>query len=311
MSSSAALDGGELRVICGPTAAGKSTLALALAERFGATIISADSRQVYRGFDVGTAKPSLAEQARVPHRGIDVVEPEERYSAARWASAATEWIAESFAARRTPVIVGGTGLYIRALISGLFQEPPLDAAQRNALDTVLAAHPTEALRRWCEQVDAPLAHLGRTQLIRAIEIATLTGHRLSDLHARSTGAAAHAARYLVVDPGPALATRIEARADAMLAGEWQDEVRRLIEHVPSAAPAWNASGYGVVKVLVDGQIDLATARMRVVIETRQYAKRQRTWFRNQLPPDATTRLSPEDPQFTSIAERWWEGETVP
>jgi tRNA dimethylallyltransferase len=311
MSSSAALDGGELRVICGPTAAGKSTLALHLAERFGATIISADSRQVYRGFNVGTAKPSLDEQARVPHRGIDVVEPEERYSAARWASAATEWIAESASAGRTPVIVGGTGLYIRALITGLFEEPPLDPAQRNALDTVLAAQPTEALRRWCEQVDAPLAHLGRTQLIRAIEIATLTGHRLSDLHARSPGAAAHAARYLVVDPGPGLATRIEARTDAMLGGEWQDEVQRLSERVPSAAPAWKASGYEVVKALVDGQIDLATARMRVVVETRQYAKRQRTWFRNQLPPAATTRLSPEDPQVTSIAERWWEGESVP
>jgi tRNA dimethylallyltransferase len=311
MSSSAASDGGELRVICGPTAAGKSTLALALAERFGATIISADSRQVYRGFDVGTAKAGLAEQARVPHRGIDVVEPEERYSAARWASEATEWMAESVARGRTPVIVGGTGLYIRALISGLFEEPPLDAAQRDALDAILAAQPTDALRRWCERVDAPLAHLGRTQLIRAIEIATLTGHRLSDLHTRSTGAAAHAARYLVVDPGPVLTTRIEARTDAMLGGEWQDEVRRLSEHVPPAAPAWKASGYGVVKALVDGKIDLATARMRVVIETRQYAKRQRTWFRNQLPPDATTRLSPEDPLFTSIAERWWKGESIP
>src|SRR5687768_8492956 len=170
MSSSAALDGGELRVICGPTAAGKSAVALALAERFGGTIISADSRQVYRGFDVGTAKPGEVERARVPHRGIDVADPEERYSAARWATSAQQWIDEATAGGRTPLFVGGTGLYIRALATGLFEEPPLDPARRAALGSVLAAMPTEAIREWCAAVDPSIAHLGRAQLLRAVEI---------------------------------------------------------------------------------------------------------------------------------------------
>ena len=302
--------GAELRIICGPTAAGKSTLALALAQAFGGTIISADSRQVYRGFDIGTAKPTAEDRERVPHHGIDVADPVERYSAARWAQAADGWIGQALAAGRTPVIVGGTGLYIRALASGLFDEPALDATRRAQLAGVLAELPLEALRQWCDRVDPALSHLGRTQLLRAIEIATLTGERLSDLQRTAKRAVTHAARYLVVDPGSVLASRIEERVNAMLAGGWVDEVRRLASSVPADAPAWKASGYRWVHALVKGEVDLETARMRIVIETRQYAKRQRTWFRHQLPPERTTRLSPEDPQFARLAERWWEGESI-
>ena len=308
MSSSAASDGADLRVICGPTAAGKSRLALELAARFDGMIISADSRQVYRGFDVGTAKPTPVERERVAHRGIDVIGPEERYSAARWVDGANRWIDEARNAGSTPVIVGGTGLYIRALASGLFAEPPLDAERRAALAAVTAQLSTEDLHRWCREVDPALAHLGRTQLLRAIEIATLTGSRLSDLRRSSARAGLHAVRYLVVDPGAVLAERIETRTTAMLGGAWQEEVRQLLHWVPDSAPAWLASGYRWVQRLVKGEADLETARTRIVIETRQYAKRQRTWFRNQLPPERTTRLSPEDPQFIRIAERWWEGE---
>ena len=302
--------GAELRVICGPTAAGKSSLALVLAQARDGTIISADSRQVYRGFDIGTAKPTAAERTRVPHHGIDVADPVERYSAARWAQAADDWIGQALAAGRTPVIVGGTGLYIRALASGLFDEPPLDPARRARLANALAELPLETLRRWCDRVDPARARLGRTQLLRAIEIATLTGVRLSDLQRASKPAVTHAARYLVVDPGAVLASRIEQRVDAMLAAGWLDEVRRLASSVPADAPAWKASGYRWMQALVKGEVDLATARTRIVIETRQYAKRQRTWFRHQLPPERTTRLSPEDPQFARLAERWWEGESI-
>ena len=302
--------GAELRVVCGPTAAGKSTVALALAERHGGTIVSADSRQVYRGFDVGTAKPTAPERARVPHRGIDVADPTERYSAARWAAGAEAWLEEARTAGRTPVVVGGTGLYIRALVSGLFEEPVLDPDRRTALAAIMAARTTEELRGWCRAVDPALAHLGRTQLARAIEIATLTGERLSALQRRTARAVPQSVRYLVVDPGPVLASRIEARVDTMLTSGWIEEVRHLQSLVPPAAPAWNASGYGWVRAFVNGEVDLVTARTRIVIETRQYAKRQRTWFRHQLPADLTTRLSPEDPQFASIAERWWEGESA-
>ena len=300
--------GAELRIICGPTAAGKSAIAMALAERRGATIISADSRQVYRGFDIGTAKPSASERARIPHAGIDVADPEERYSAARWAADAAVWIAGARAAGRIPLIVGGTGLYLRALMEPLFEEPPLDGAQRALLAVHLGSLSIAELRAWCAQVDPPLAGLGRSQLLRAIEIATLTGERLSDLHRRAARAPVHTARYLVVDPGPPLAGRIEARIDAMLSAGWADEVRALIPIVSREAPAWKASGYGRVRDMVEGRMEGAEARERIVIETRQYAKRQRTWFRHQLPPDRTTRLSPDDPEFNRIAEEWWEGE---
>lgn len=302
--------GAELRVICGPTAAGKSALGLTLAERFGGTIISADSRQIYRGFDIGTAKPTRAERDRVPHRGIDVADPVERYSAARWALGATAWIDEARGAGRVPVVVGGTGLYIRALVSGLFEEPPLDPVHRAALAGALADRSVDELRRWCAALDPALAHLGRTQLLRAIEIATLTGQRLSDLQRTTARAVPQAVRYLVVDPGPVLAARIESRVDAMLAGGWIEEVQRLSTRVPAEAPAWKASGYGWVQALVNGEVDRETARARIIIETRQYAKRQRTWFRHQLPAGHTTRLSPEDPQFARIAERWWGGESI-
>lgn len=302
------MDGAELRIICGPTAAGKSALALALAQRHGATIISADSRQIYRGFDIGTAKPSPAERARVPHRGIDVADPEERYSAARWADDAGGWISAAHAEGRAPLIVGGTGLYLRALVAPLFDEPPLEPSRRAALAAQLETLTIAELRAWCARVDPPLARLGRSQLLRAIEIATLTGERLSALHRREPRATAHTARYLVVDPGPSLAGRIEARVDAMLAAGWANEVRALERSVSAMAPAWKASGYRWVREMVGGRVDHATARERIVIETRQYAKRQRTWFRHQLPPDRTTRVSPDDPQFTRIAEQWWEGE---
>lgn len=309
MSSSDALDAAELRIICGPTAAGKSAVALALAERHGAAIISADSRQIYQGFDIGTAKPTPAERARVPHRGIDVADPEERYSAARWAERANIWMSEEYAAGRMPLIVGGTGLYLRALVAPLFHEPPLDRARRAQLGAHLAALTIAELRTWCTRLDPPLAHLGRSQLLRAIEVATLTGERLSVLQRRDARAAVHTARYLVVDPGPSLAARIEDRVDAMFRAGWADEVRELSRSVSAAAPAWKAAGYEWMREMVAGRAERERVHRRIVIETRQYAKRQRTWFRHQLPPDRTTRVSPEDAAFTRIAEQWWEGRT--
>ena len=123
--------GDKLRIICGPTAAGKSAIALELAERYGAAIVSADSRQIYCGFDIGTAKPTREECARATHYGIDVAEPDERFSAARWAAEADEWIESAGEIEKEPVIVGGTGLYIKALVEPLFSAPELDPARRS------------------------------------------------------------------------------------------------------------------------------------------------------------------------------------
>ena len=299
-----------IRVICGPTAAGKSAIAMRLAERHALAILSADSRQVYRGFDLGTAKPTAAGRARVPHRGIDVVEPTARYSASAWADAADRWIDEARRDGMTPVVVGGTGLYIRALFFPLFDEPPLDAARRQALEAHLAGVPTSELARWARALDPDRASLGRTQLLRAIEIALLTGRAVSALHRDRARAPRHAARYLVVDPGPPLAGRIAARVEAMLDAGWIDEVRALERTVPDDAPAWNSTGYDAVRRLVRGEIGRDEAVQAVTIATRQYAKRQRTWFRNQLAGEAVTQLNPDDPDALARAESWWRGEDL-
>jgi tRNA dimethylallyltransferase len=296
----------ELRIICGPTASGKSALALALAERVSATIISADSRQIYRRFDIGTAKPTRDERRRAPHRGIDIVEPTERYSAATWADDALRWIAEATDTRRTPVIVGGTGFYLRALAVPLFEEPPLDAEQRAALARVLAPMATPELRRWCEQLDPARAHLGRTQLMRAVEIAVLTGRPISEWHRARPRAASVHARWLVLNPRPAvLAARIERRTNSMLKDGWEDEVRELMRSVPEDAPAWNATGYRAVRDRVRGVSTPDAMRTRILVDTRQYAKRQRTWFRHQLPTERVTTIDPTEGRALEMAMSWW------
>lgn len=303
--------GDSIRVICGPTAAGKSQIALRLALEYGATIISADSRQIYRGFDIGTAKPGPTEMRTVPHRGIDVADPGERYSASAWSEGAREWITEAESARRVPLIVGGTGFYMRALFEPLFDAPRLDAFRRRALETAMNELPLNELRRWCSSLDPAKANLGRVQLSRAIETALLTGRRLSDLQKESASSQAMTVplfrpSFLVLDPGSRLAQHIERRVDEMLASGWVDEVRSLMAHVPPDAPAWKASGYRVVRELAEGSMSLSSARERIIIETRQYAKRQRTWFRHQLGVGSVTRVDPDEPESGAIVERWWK-----
>ena len=299
-----------LPAVVGPTAAGKSALALALAERVGAAVLSADSRQIYRGFDVGTAKPAACERARVPHYGVDVAEPVERWSAARWADACEAWVDECAVRGLAPLAVGGTGLYLRALAEPLFEDPAIDPARRAALGRVLDQHTTEELRRWVRALDPARAHLQRTQLLRAVEVALLAGERISVLHDRDRRPARFAVRYLVVDPGPVLAGRIEARVDRMLAAGWLDEVRALAGRVPDDAPAWQSTGYDAWRAHLAGALPFAEARRRVVVATRQYAKRQRTWFRHQLHGAPVVRLNPDAPGAVDAALAWWHGAAV-
>ncbi len=300
----------KLRIICGPTGAGKSDAALELAAARDAAIVSADSRQVYCYFNIGTAKPTREECARATHYGVDVAEPTERYSAARWAAEADEWIESAAEIEKTPVVVGGTGLYIKALVEPLFEAPEIDPVQRAQLERELEKKSLGELRQWCRTLDPARAHLGRAQLTRAIETAVLTGMRISDLHAEHQASPpSHQyadALYLVVDPESALPSRIERRVDSMLKTGWADEVRELIDKVPPDAPAWKASGYRVMRDHIEGRCDLSTARQSVIIETRQYAKRQRTWFRNQLPEAAVTRVNPEDSRASAVVREWWE-----
>ena len=233
----------DLLVICGPTAAGKTALVVALADELDLVVINADSRQIYRGFDIGTAKPTKAERHRVPHRCIDLAEPETRFTAYAWAAEAEEAIGGAHRDGRIPIVVGGAGFYIRALV-----------------------HPVSA--------QAP------------------------------AGAERYSAHYLVTDPGPVLRERIAERAARMLDGGWAEEVASLATHVPHDAPAWQASGYSAIREYVAGTLSRDAARARVVIATRQYAKRQRTWFRHQLPAHRTTRLDPDGTSAVRAAAAW-------
>jgi len=303
------------RMVVGPTAAGKSALAMQLAQARGLAIVSADSRQVYQGFDIGTAKPSQADRASVPHYGIDVIPPTTRYSAHAWAADAARWSRRAERAGTPPLIVGGTGLYIKALVSPLDAVPTLDPDRRVALGAWLATCSLEELTRWCRVLDPPRAHLGRTQLLRAIETALLSGTRLSDaLHTDGEPPTSFAAsvRYLVVDPGPDLAARIAHRVYQMIANGFVQEIERLSREVAPDAPAWSASGYRVVREALNrgGARARDAAIERVIIETRQYAKRQRTWFRHQLPAAQVTPLNPDAPNALELALAWWDDETL-
>lgn len=296
-----------LRVITGPTAAGKSGIAMALATARNLAIVSADSRQVYRDFDIGTAKPTARERSVVRHFGIDVLSPLARYSAHAWAADAARWMASAAGGGQDAVIVGGTGFYIRALVSPLDAAPALDTSRRDALAHWLASLDGDALRDWCRRLDPPRAALGRTQQLRAVETALLTGGRLSDTFRADTEPRPRDVRYLVVDPGPVLATRISVRVEAMLAAGWIEEVRRLSLTLPADAPAWKASGYEVLRSHVRGEIPLRDAVARVVVETRQYAKRQRTWCRHQLRGGSVTHLNPDIDGALDRALAWWDG----
>ncbi len=310
-----ARDTEPLRVVVGPTAAGKSRLSLQLAERFGLTIVSADSRQIYRGFDVGTAKPSAADLARVPHAGIDVVAPTERYSAQAWANSAKGWIQSAIEHRAPPLIVGGTGFYVRALVTPFDPVPELDGPRRRQLQLWLASLDAPTLDRWCRRLDPARATLGRSQQLRAVETALLSGTRISAFLRVPTQSAAGTdvpvlapVRYLVVDPGPSLAERIAHRVREMMSAGWCNEVEQLMQTVPPDAPAWNACGYATIRAGVEGKQSWNSVLERVVIETRQYAKRQRTWNRHQLKQGTVTLLNPDEPDAFTRMCAWWNDE---
>ncbi|MEW5917416.1 MAG: tRNA dimethylallyltransferase, partial [Gemmatimonadota bacterium] len=235
--------------------------------------------------------------------------PDERYSAARFADLAHDAIREHNEAQRPIIVVGGTGFYVKALFEPLFNEPPLDADRREKLGRYLADVDTETLRAWCSVIDPSRRALGRTQLLRAIEVALLSGKRLSDLFHDRRQAPALEPRYLIVDPGPRLQEQIEQRLDTMFARGWIDEIRRLMTSVPPTVPAWKATGYDVLRSYVVGEGrhgDLAATRNAIVIATRQYAKRQRTWFRHQLQGDIHM-LDPNEGSALERALEWMRG----
>jgi tRNA dimethylallyltransferase len=276
------------RIVClvGPTASGKTGLALELADALAAEVVSADSRQVYRGMDVGTAKPSAVERARVPHHCLDLVTPDVAMDAGAFRAAAAAAIAEIHARGRRVLVVGGTGLYVRALLYGLCPAPPRAPAVRTALRALAARTGSDELHRLLRRLDPAAAgriHVNDTlRLVRALEVPLVSGRPLSAWQA-AHGFAAPEYDALVVGlavPVAALDARIRARAQEMLDAGFVEEVRRLAASgLPDDAPGWNAVGYRELRAHVDGRTTLAQALDATVLATRRFAKRQRTWFR--------------------------------
>ena len=272
--------------IVGPTATGKSALAMELAERLDAEIVSADARQIYRGFDIGTAKPSAEERARVPHHCLDLADPTERYDVGRYRSAARAAVADVIARGRRVLVVGGTGLYVRALLRGLCEGVPAQSALREALTRAEATGPG-LLARWAARLDPDAARRihrnDHVRLLRVLEVALATGVPLG---ARQRGHAFEDAPYDVLLIGLALPVgeldaRIVRRLDAMMTRGWLEEVRALAAAVPRDAPAWVTLGYRELRSVVEERMTLAEALATTARRTRQLAKRQRTWFRGE------------------------------
>jgi len=300
-------------VIAGPTGAGKSDYALQLAQRLPVEIISVDSAQVYRGMDIGTAKPSAAEQAAVPHHLLDLCDPESAYSAGQFRRDALDCIAQIAGRGRVPLLVGGTMLYFRSLFQGIATLPQADMALRAQLDTRAAQDGWPALHAQLAQLDPVAAqriHVNDAQRIqRALEVLTLSGTGLTQLWQQpAPGELPFDSLICVLQPGDRaqLHQRLALRLDAMLDAGFIDEVRRLRQRpdLSTDSPALRAVGYRQLLAYCSGEQSLSTAREQAVAATRQLAKRQMTWLRSaSLWPDAQQPLN-FDPQAADSLERF-------
>ncbi len=307
--------------IVGPTASGKTALSLEVARRLDGEVISMDSRQVYRGMDIGTAKATPAERAAVPHHGLDLVHPDHRFSAGQFARAARRWIEEIRSRGRVPLLVGGTGFFLRALTHPIFRQPELDPARRAELQRVLEELSTEALHRWLEALDpATAARLsawgGRQRLLRALELPLLTGRPLSwwHRHAPPEDEPLRPLIFVLDLPRECLDAAINARVDEMVEQGLIGEVESLVHAgYGDGSPGMNATGYIELLPYLRGEVSLAEALEAVRRHTRAYARRQLTWLRNQLPEGAVwldaTRSAPELAE--EIARGWRGSEREP
>jgi tRNA dimethylallyltransferase len=273
--------------IVGATATGKSALALELAEQLSGEIINADALQVYRGFDIGTAKPSRQDRERVAHHLLDILEPDEPFSAGEFARRARASIDQIRGRDRLPIVVGGSGLYLRALIDGISPVPAVDPDLRKRLRQRLDSEGSEPLRAELSRLDPTtaerLAPADSQRLLRALEVALGTGRPLSDWIADKPFGAGLAASWIGLTVSRAvLYDRITVRVGQMLADGWVNEVRQLLgQGLEPSLPAFQAIGYRQLASHLAGETDLEEATERIVQATRQYAKRQLTWFRRQ------------------------------
>ena len=297
-----------LALIAGPTASGKSALAMAVAERHDGIVINADSAQVYRDLRVLTARPSPADEARVPHRLFGYVDGAESCSAARWAQDAAREIAASHAAGKLPVLVGGTGLYLRTLLDGIAPVPEIDPTIRAEVRALPVAAAHAALTALDPTAAGRLAAADTTRVARALEVVRSTGRPLAAWQAeRSGGIAAKVAQAAVVllPDREWLLRKCDARATAMFEEGAVEEVRTLLarDDLPADATIRRAIGVPEVAALLTGKSTRQQALDALRLATRQYAKRQFTWFRNQPPPSWLRIAESEKTDTTAIIDR--------
>jgi tRNA dimethylallyltransferase len=274
--------------ILGPTASGKSALALALAGQYDGEIVSCDSTAVYRGFDIGTDKVPTGEQRGVPHHMVDVADPTEEYSAARYARDAAEIVRDILGRRKLPIIAGGTGFYYRALTRGLFPAPGRDDKLRARLNDIAARRGVEFLWRMVRRVDPESAQRiqprDRVRLVRALEVYFLTGRALTS-HFAETISPLDFCRVVAVGlriPAALTAERVAGRVDQQFRRGLMDEIRGLLARgIPESAHPFGGLVYRQALDLLHGVRDEPATRALIVQENRRYARRQLIWFRKE------------------------------
>jgi tRNA dimethylallyltransferase len=275
----------RLVVILGPTASGKSELGIRIAERLGGEILVCDSTQVYRHFDIGTAKVPSAERRGIPHHLVDLVEPHEIFTAGDYRRRALEVLEDVRGRRNLPILTAGTGLYLRALLEGLAEAPARSDELRERLRKRVGRHGPEYLHRLLARIDPETAHRiaprDTQKIIRAIEIRMLAGKGVADVHREGrTGLEGYDIRKIgLLPPRAALYARIDARAIAMIGAGWMEEVRRLIAaDVPADAKPFQFIGYAELRACLEGTLGQDAAIKEIQQSTRRFAKRQITWF---------------------------------
>ena len=288
MSGLSADVGARLVVILGPTASGKSALGIELAGRLGGEILVCDSTQVYRHFDIGTAKVPPAEQRGIPHHLADLVEPHEIFTAGEYRRRALDVLDDLHRRGRLPILTAGTGLYLRALLEGLADAPLRSEALRERLRGKAKLRGPEYLHRILARTDAEaarrIAPRDAQKIIRAIEIRMLAGKSVDEIHRRGRQRLEGYAitKIGLLPPRPALYARINARVEAMIAAGWPEEVRQLIaQGVPPDAKAFQFIGYAELRRHLAGDLDRGAAIAAIQQATRRFAKRQLTWFRKE------------------------------
>jgi tRNA dimethylallyltransferase len=301
-----------LVAIVGPTAAGKSVLGVWLAQRFGGEVVACDSTQLYRGFDIGTAKPTIPERRGIPHHLIDVLSSSETSTAGGYRQMAIAVLEELRRRGSLPIITVGTGLYFRALLEGLADVPQRSEDLRERLRATAAEHPSGHLHRILSRLDSEAARkissADQQKLIRAIEVCLLTKKPFSEMH-RSGRAPLRgwcALKIGLTPPREALNLRIHVRTDAMLAGGWIEEVRALIQSgMPERAKPFDFIGYRELRAVLNGDLTIDEARAAIHQATRRYAKRQLTWFRREPAVHWLTGFG-DEPNVQTDALNWLE-----